>query len=344
MALRTKVELEDQINVLLATNITRDLSAADLRSVFNDVVDSLGFLTDIPTVTPGAEVNRTAAQIAAALDGYLLGDAWRSRISGQALVDAIDAALSPDTAWRTAHTVRRTAAEIVAAINSALLSDAWQTGGTQTGGITVNQAEDAAGALLAATAFFTYDSSTNALTLAIPNGYILPAMLLTTSAANKTAFRTALGVEASGAVRPDGSVAFTATIAGIAPVADADLVTKAYADANYGGGSVPVTAHDLIAGWSADTSISDSEITAGVESPTNSLVLPTESGSLYMFIWRADADGGDPSEVHISGALNSRNLFATATARIVDTIAGQLIVSVNTFNAALTGGETVRVV
>ena len=140
---------------------------------------------------------------------------------------------------------------------------------------------------------------------------------------------------------------FRGAVRGIAPVRDEDFVTKAYADANYRGGvptPAPVTAHDLIAGWSADTSISDAEITAGATSDTNSIVLPTETGSFYMFIWRADADGGDPSEVYISGVLNSRNLFATATARIVNSIAGQLIVSVNTFNAALTGGETVRVV
>ena len=149
-------------------------------------------------------------------------------------------------------------------------------------------------------------------------------------------------------VRLSGAT-FKGATGGIAPVGDTDFVTKEYADANYSGGGstptpTPVTAHDLIAGWSADTSISDAEITAGATSDTNSVVLPTGSGSLYMFIWRADADGGDPSEVHISGVLNSRNLFATATAKIVNSIAGQLIVSVNTFNVALTGGETVRVV
>ena len=41
-----------------------------------------------------------------------------------------------------------------------------------------NQATDAAGALLDTVSFFTYDSSTDVLTLAIPNGYILPAMLV----------------------------------------------------------------------------------------------------------------------------------------------------------------------
>ena len=37
-------------------------------------------------------------------------------------------------------------------------------------------------------------------------------------------------------IRRDGTVPFTATIAGVAPVAGADLVTKTYGDANYAGG------------------------------------------------------------------------------------------------------------
>ena len=247
------------------------------------------------------------------------------------------------------------------------------------GGITTAQATDAAGALLATVSFFTYDSSTDVLTLAIPDGYILPAMLVDGTDIQKTAFRTRMGAEESGAVRPDGTVPFTATIvgitptadghltrkdyvdsaddakaalagavftgaaAGIAPTADAHFVTKEYADANYGGVSSP-TAHNLYAGWSADASIEDSEILAGGVSDTNSVVLPTGTGSLYMFIWRADADGGDPSEVHIAGAGDSRTSFGAATARVVETIAGQLLVSVNTFNTAFAGGETVRLV
>ena len=390
------------------------------------------------------------------------------------------------------------------------------------GGITTAQATDAAGALLATVSFFTYDSSTDVLTLAIPDGYILPAMLVDGTDIQKTAFRTRMGAEQSGAVRPDGTVPFTATIvgitptadghltrkdyvddlvddlaalsgatftgavsgitptgdanltrkdyvdgvitalvdgapsgldtlnelaasigddasfattvtnlvnaraalsgatftgsvsgitptddanlarkdyvdsadnlkaalagatftgivsgitptaighltrkdyvdsaddakaalagavftgaaAGIAPTADAHFVTKEYADANYGGVSSP-TAHNLYAGWSADASIEDSEILAGGVSDTNSVVLPTGTGSLYMFIWRADADGGDPSEVHIAGAGDSRTSFGAATARVVETIDGQLLVSVNTFNTAFAGGETVRLV
>ena len=247
------------------------------------------------------------------------------------------------------------------------------------GGITSAQATDAAGALLATTTFFTYDALTDTLTLAIPDGYILPDMLTATTDVQKTAFRTRIAAEQSGAVRPDGSVAFTAVIAGVVPTADAhlstkkyvddaddtkagiagatftgatggiapvgssDFVTKEYADTNYGGVSSPTT-HNLYAGWSADTSIEDSEILAGGVSDTNTAVLPTATGSFYMFIWRSNADGGDPVEVHVAGSGDSRTSFGSATARTLDGVDGVLIVSVNTFNAALAGGTTVRVV
>ena len=144
-------------------------------------------------------------------------------------------------------------------------------------------------------------------------------------------------------VRLSGAT-FKGATGGIAPVGNTDFVTKGYADANYGGSPTPVTAHDLIAGWSADMTITDAEITAGADSATNSVVLPLESGSFYMFVWRADADGGDPSEVHIGPAGDSRTLFGAAVARAVGGVAGQMLVSVNTFNTGLTGGETVRVV
>ena len=143
-------------------------------------------------------------------------------------------------------------------------------------------------------------------------------------------------------VRLSGAT-FKGATGGIAPVGNTDFVTKGYADANYGGTPTPVTAHDLIAGWSADTTITDAEITAGATSTTNSVVLPLSTGSFYMFVWRADADGGDPTEVHIGAAGNSRTLFETAVARAVGGVAGQMLVSVNTFNTGLTGGETVRV-
>ena len=144
---------------------------------------------------------------------------------------------------------------------------------------------------------------------------------------------------------PIAGATFTGATGGIAPAAASDFVTKEYADANYSSGSAPVTAHDLIAGWSDDTTITDAEITAGGTSATNSVVLPLSAGSRYMFVWRADADGGNPSELHIGAAGgNSRTLFGAAVARAVGGVAGQMLVSINTFNAGLTGGETVRVI
>lgn len=44
MAVRTKVELAAQIAALLADNTEGDISAADVRSVLTDVLDSMAFL------------------------------------------------------------------------------------------------------------------------------------------------------------------------------------------------------------------------------------------------------------------------------------------------------------
>ena len=135
---------------------------------------------------------------------------------------------------------------------------------------------------------------------------------------------------------------FTGAARGIAPVNGADFVTLDYFNDNSGGG--PVTMHDLIVGWSANTIILDSELTAGNSSDTDSVVIPNESGGLYLLVWRADADGGDPTEVHIAGGGNSRNIFGPATARTFDGVAGQLIVSVGLQNAGTLSGEILRVV
>ena len=282
------------------------------------------------------------------------------------------------------------------------------------GGITTAQATDAAGALLATVSFFTYDSSTDVLTLAIPDGYILPAMLVNGTDVQKTAFRTKIGAEQSGAVRPDGSVAFTATIVGITPTAighltrkdyvddrvdaraalsgatftgivsgiaptaaahfaiktyvdsaddlkaalvgalftgstggispvdDADFVTKEYADANYSG-STPVQTHDLWVGWSTDNTVTETEVLAGVSSDTATATLPTGTGNQFLWVWRSNLDGGDPSEVYIAGGLNVRNTLGAAAALSVSGVAGQIIVSVTSQNVGLLGGENVRV-
>ena len=68
---------------------------------------------------------------------------------------------------------------------------------------------------------------------------------------------------------------------------------------------------------------------------TNTVIIPLATGTMYLFIWRADADGGDPLTVTISGGLNVRNTLIAAVARTVDSIAGQLLVSVQAWNAGI---------
>ena len=120
-------------------------------------------LTRLSGVETDATADQTAGQIAILLDG-LIGDAeWRTRLSGAALVDAIDAAVG-NAIWRTAHTVQRTAQQIVDLLDVALGGDGWRTGGGGGGGITVSAATDAAGALLATLAQFSYDENDDTLT------------------------------------------------------------------------------------------------------------------------------------------------------------------------------------
>ena len=83
---------------------------------------------------------------------------------------------------------------------------------------------------------------------------------------------------------------------------------------------------------------------------TDSVVIPDYAGQTvgYLFIWRSDLDGGDPSEVHISGGGNSRNAWGVAETRTVsiggNNVLGKAIISVNTFNVALANGEILRIV
>ena len=111
-----------------------------------------------------------------------------------------------------------------------------------------------------------------------------------------------------------------------------------------GGGGTPAQMHDLICGWSADAAISDAELSAGAMSTTNTVTIPTATGTMYLFIWRADADGGDPLQVTISGGLNVRNTLTAAVARTVDSIPGQLLVGVQAWDAGLNSSETLMVV
>ena len=114
--------------------------------------------------------------------------------------------------------------------------------------------------------------------------------------------------------------------------------------ASGGGGGTPAQTHDLWAGWSTDDTVTETEVLAAASSDTNTVTLPTSTGNQYLFIWRSDTDGGDPDEVHIAGAGNTRNSFGAAAALTVSGNAGQVIVSVTTQNSGLLGGEDVRVV
>ena len=109
------------------------------------------------------------------------------------------------------------------------------------------------------------------------------------------------------------------------------------------GSSTPTpTTHALYVGWSIDDTPEDAEFTAN--SDTHEVEIPAAVGSQYLIVWRSDADGGDPSEVHISGAGNSRNNFGSATAYMLNGVEGQTIVSTTTQNASLLSGEIMRVV
>ena len=120
-------------------------------------------LTRLSGVETDATADQTAGQIATLLDG-LIGDAeWRTRLSGAELVAAIDAAVG-NAIWRSAHTVQRNAQQIVDLLDVALGGDGWRTGGGGGGGFTVGAATDAAGALLATLAQFSYDENDDTLT------------------------------------------------------------------------------------------------------------------------------------------------------------------------------------
>ena len=103
-------------------------------------------------------IRRTIAQLVAGFDSHFAGTDWRTQLMGAFLLNEIDSTVgSPD--WR------RTVTEMIAGFDAALGSNAWRTGGPGGGGITVDQATDAAGALLATLARFVYAPDTNTLML-----------------------------------------------------------------------------------------------------------------------------------------------------------------------------------
>ena len=294
---------------------------------------------------------QTGTEIGLALD-TLIGDAlWRSRLSGVDLVAAVDKAVA-STVWRTGHTVLQNAKAIVDALDLYFTNTTWRMGGGTGAGITVAQATDAAGALLATVDFFSYDTSTNTLTLAVPDNYVQPAML---DVSKKSAFRTQIGAEKSGAVRPDGSVAFTSAIAGVTPVADADLstkkyiddgdailvglvskraalagatftgatggvapvsssdfITKEYADANYSAGATPVGDHTRRVAISTDEILMQAEVDAGTSTTTERITIPVWSGGRRWIYIGVPEAEGDLIGVSSSG-IDIFNAFERVT-------------------------------
>ena len=107
-------------------------------------------------------------------------------------------------------------------------------------------------------------------------------------------------------------------------------------------GSSGATERHVLSGWSADQAISRAELTES--SASNTITMGDANGLNYLVFWRADADGGDPTEVHLAGGGNARNLFGDAVDRAIDGVAGKLIVSVARQNADLLSGELARLV
>lgn len=109
-------------------------------------------------------------------------------------------------------------------------------------------------------------------------------------------------------------------------------------------GSPPAQTEHIRAGISVDSSVGAADLT--VSSATDTLILPTATGYYHVGLWRADADGGDPTEVHIQGGGNARNTYGAASDLTVGGVDGKLIVSVDAQNMAAShlGGASVRIV
>ena len=107
-----------------------------------------------------------------------------------------------------------------------------------------------------------------------------------TGATDIAAARTALGAAAL------AGATFTGATGGIAPVGTSDFVTKAYADANYGGASPVAGDHTRRGAVSTDETLSQAEVTAGTTSMTQAITMPTWAGSRrFLYIGVPEADG-----------------------------------------------------
>lgn len=242
----------------------------------------------------------TIEDIANALDAFI-GDAdWRGQLSGQDLVDAIDSATGSNV-WRTSHTALRTAQEVRDLLDG-LLGTGWRTGGggsSSGGGITLEQATDAAGALLATLGQFTYDASSNTLAFTIPDNSITAAQARATSAAHKNEWLTRIGAAAlTGAT-------FTGPVSGLTPTLSAHLATKAYVDSMTGPAPMPGT-DDFVFGLSADSTPEAAEGT--IAAPGGSAQIGPIANQ-HILIFRL-TDMGDITRVVFSDDPSSANQAA----------------------------------
>ena len=103
------------------------------------------------------------------------------------------------------------------------------------------------------------------------------------------------------------------------------------------------SAFAIRAGWSVDAVADAAELTAS--SVSNMLTIPDDSGALHLAVWRSDAAGGDPSEVHVAAARGWRGLFGAAVSlEDMNGVPGEVIVTVDAQDADLLSGETLQVI
>ena len=346
---------------------TGDQTGSEIKTAYEAEANTNAFTNVLKSKLDAAENNATADQTGADIVALLDALTGNSRLQGaavRAIADAIDSELG-STAWRTGGSstsgglnqgqvdARVTARALLKANNLSGLADAASartnlginlalfaalTGASFTGAV-VGIAPSAAAHLTRKDYVDDADGLKASLSGATFTGPVKgPTPIANVDLSTKKYVDDAdvLGALISGTT-------FTGATGGISPVGSSDFVTKEYADANYSGGSTPVQSHDLWAGWSTDSTVTETEVLAGVSSDTATITLPTGSGNQFLWVWRSNLDGGDPSEVYIAGGLNQRNTFVAAVALAVSGVAGQLIVSVTSQNVGLLGGENVRV-
>lgn len=186
--------------------------------------------------------------------------------TGASIQSLLDSHLG-SSVWRSAHTVLRTAAQVRDLLDG-LLGTGWRTGGGGSG-ITLDQAVDGAGALLAALGAFSYDSGANTLTFALRDADV-PAAI-------------ARDTEVAAAYAALAGATFTGAAQGIDPTADAHFATKGYVDMVVMAGGEPTTSDDIYFGLSTDRTPEPAEATIAAMMGAGVVAAFTDR---YMLIFR----------------------------------------------------------